>query len=87
MKYLPGILSFLVFVAIISALKFVLVTWGGFSNNIPNRNLHVTYDSTEYPVYIDPRTGCEYFVSRGLTPRLDKDGKVICNLNNIEPGE
>ncbi len=33
-------------------------------------------------ITVDKQTGCSYILrSRGITPRLNKDGKPMCSLN------
>jgi len=40
-------------------------------------------------VFIDPETGCEYLIMDGaprggITPRLDENGKQICNKKGVK---
>ena len=37
-------------------------------------------------VYVDDLTGCQYLrtYKGGITPRLNKDGKQICEVKNVE---
>lgn len=43
----------------------------------PSQPVSVQY-YTSLPVTIDPLTGCHYLTSYGFTPRLDADGRQIC---------
>lgn len=37
-------------------------------------------------VYVDDLTGCQYLrtYKGGITPRLNKDGKQICEVKDVE---
>lgn len=42
------------------------------------------YDGNSVYVFTDAKTGCDYFIYKngyagGITPRLDSDGKPLCN--------
>lgn len=33
-------------------------------------------------IIIDPVTGCNYIYARGITPRLNVEGSIMCNNSN-----
>jgi hypothetical protein len=68
-----------------SALTFVLAAWALYA--LMEYFFPTPYDDTDAPPkrsgmvhYVDYGTGCEYIAPRlgGLTPRLNAEGKHIC---------
>lgn len=51
-----------------------------------NTNNELSLNNKNMFVYVDDLTGCQYLrtYKGGITPRLNKDGKQICEVKNVE---
>jgi hypothetical protein len=71
--------------ASVFAAVLVLLGVGILVALILNSDYEIPNTIPESYVKVDPLTGCEYLNFNGLTPRLDRNGKQICQA--VETGE
>jgi len=79
----PSLGKLLFFIGILMVIQYTL---NQFNIGFDNSDNSIAHQRSNLVIYTDYKTGCQYlqggFFGDNITPRMDENGKQICQKNN-----